>query len=918
MTPLEIFGNTLKWWLVVQVLGLLALPLAFRALRWLPGRGYGLAKPLGLLLSGYLLWLLGTFGLLRNTTGGAILALLLVGGLSVAVYLRAERPGPGEKPHHLGAWLRSHQALVIATEVVFALALFGWAYFRAHNPQIVATEKPMEFAFLNSILRDASLPPADPWLAGYDISYYYFGYVLIAMLVNLSGVLPGVGFNLAIALLMALAATGAFSVAYDLVAAHAGRAAPASHAAPEERRRQLVPAAALVTGVLAAVLLLFMGNWEASLEFAHQANMFPASFWQDADIVDLNSPATTGTWDTSNWRFWWWWRASRVVHDCNPTTDPVTNEIKSWPCAGAGGFSEIIDEFPFFSFLLADMHPHVLALPFTLLALGLAFNLLQRTIRAGRDRPPAGAKAHAADDAAGADASGDEQEAVAEDNEEDDDDDGQGFDLNALLGRARAVLLDFGPGYLLLYAVVLGALGFLNTWDFPTYLVVAAGALFFALWRMRGRADGRVYGQTALIAATLLALGFLLYLPFWIGFRSQLGGLLPNLAYPTRMPQFLVFFGPFIVIDLLFAIYVMVRLAQRGRFAWQEGFTFALALLLGLFAALALYVAIGQGTAAGQEVLARWSQYLNTQGGILTLVSSALKLRVSEWWLWFFLALGLGLLSGSLIGGVTRARGKLQAPGASAQPPGGTLSPSTLFALGLMAMSVLVVLFPEFFYLRDLFGSRINTIFKFYYQAWVLSAIGGAFALYFLWTRMSLAPRILVFIVFVAPAIGLGLLYPLNAAPAKLKDWSATPTLDGMVARLNGSPDLAGVQWLNANVRGQPVILEAVGGSYTDYARVSANTGLPTVLGWPGHEDQWRGTEAGALKGTRENDVKTIYQSSDWKTASDLLVQYNVEYVYIGPLERQIIQPGPALDKFKRNMTLVFESADSQVQIFRR
>jgi hypothetical protein len=67
-------------------------------------------------------------------------------------------------------------------QAVFAIALFGWALPR-HNPQISATEKPMEFAFLNSILRDPALPPADPWLAGYDISYYYFGYVLMAMLV---------------------------------------------------------------------------------------------------------------------------------------------------------------------------------------------------------------------------------------------------------------------------------------------------------------------------------------------------------------------------------------------------------------------------------------------------------------------------------------------------------------------------------------------------------------------------------------------------------------------------------------------------------------------------------------------------------------------------------------------------------------
>ena len=91
----------------------------------------------------------------------------------------------------LVAWLQANRWLVLATELLFLVVLVGWAAFRAYNPDIAGTEKPMEFAFVNGILRSPLFPPQDPWLSGYGISYYYFGYVMLAALVNLTGVDPG-------------------------------------------------------------------------------------------------------------------------------------------------------------------------------------------------------------------------------------------------------------------------------------------------------------------------------------------------------------------------------------------------------------------------------------------------------------------------------------------------------------------------------------------------------------------------------------------------------------------------------------------------------------------------------------------------------------------------------------------------------
>ena len=93
-------------------------------------------------------------------------------------------------------------------EILFFLAFAFLAFVRAGNPEIVGTEKPMELAFINAILRSPTFPPHDPWLSGYAISYYYFGYVMTAMLAKATGTLGSVAFNLMLALVFALSAVG--------------------------------------------------------------------------------------------------------------------------------------------------------------------------------------------------------------------------------------------------------------------------------------------------------------------------------------------------------------------------------------------------------------------------------------------------------------------------------------------------------------------------------------------------------------------------------------------------------------------------------------------------------------------------------------------------------------------------------------
>jgi uncharacterized membrane protein len=137
-------------------------------------------------------------------------------------------------------------------------------------------------------------------------------------------------------------------------------------------------------------------------------------------------------------------------------------------------------------------------------------------------------------------------------------------------------------------------------------------------------------------------------------------------------------------------------------------------------------------------------------------------------------------------------------------------------------------------------------------------------------------------------------------------------TLDGIAYMENSRPgEYAAIQWINDNLN-HGVILEAVGGSYSGYGRISTHTGLPTLLGWTYHEYQWRGDFS--VQGSRESDVAEIYTTDVTETAQDLINKYGIDYVYIGPLERTKYQPPdfPPIneEKFLNFMGLIYRKGD--------
>ncbi len=216
-----------------------------------------------------------------------------------------------------------------------------------------------------------------------------------------------------------------------------------------------------------------------------------------------------------------------------------------------------------------------------------------------------------------------------------------------------------------------------------------------------------------------------------------------------------------------------------------------------------------------------------------------------------------------------------------------------VFAVLLIILSTLLIFIPEFFYLKDIYPTyyRANTMFKLVFQAFIMLSLTSAYVLIRMivlmpYQRMKQRIITFCFLVVAAVLVCMVMTYPYLAVNAYYNNFKTYQGLDGIKYLKTLYPDdYLAIQWLNKHIKGQPVILEAQGDSYTDYARISANTGLPTVLGWTVHEWLWRGTYD--IPAPRINEVKTLYETSDLSAAKTLLKKYNAQYVYVGTLEFQ-------------------------------
>ncbi len=793
----------LVWWAVLLALGAVAIPYVFVVFRHLPDRGLGFAKVFGLLSVSYLVWLSGSLRAIPNGRGAVVLALFIfaLGGLLIFTRNRAQ----------LAGFLKEQSRTMLVYEVVFALAFAGWTVVRAFNPNIEATEKPMDFAMLNAVLRAESFPPLDPWLSGHTLQYYYFGYFNMSVLVQLTGTPPAVGFNLCLAFLFAAATTGMWSLVTNLVSAHQRRGAVGGR----------ISGSALFYGGVGAFLLMGMGNLVGVLELARAHGGGSPDFWNWVAVKDVSGAYQSASWYPD--QGWWWWHATRVI-------DTVQ--------AGQS-LDYTITEFPFFSFLLGDMHPHVMSLPFVVLALGFTANFFW----------------------------------------------GPAPSFWLWLNNLRGMLL---PG-----SLILGSLGFINGWDLGPFMLLFLGTGVLRVLLGWPKATRETWLDFCLWTALVSFAAFLLYAPFY---ASTAFGVLGALAtaqqdaavkgFPvawwngpgTRPLHFLLIWLPFMTMSGAYLI-VLARARMRER----------LPMLVG--------VVVG---AAGAWLL--------IELGMLVLPERIVEAHpfalLQRTWLLGPLAAALLLLKSFVSSWDQEASERAR-------------DAALVFVLALLIGGLALLTLSESFRIKDVFGNRMNTVFKLYYQTWLFLSCLSGFAVYYVnqrfWRGKLMASKgLLIWNSIVALIIGAGGVYSMAALLSKTDAFKGPANLDGLAYVEAIAPgELEALQWLRDQPRDpQAVVLEATGLQYTRYGRVSSVTGMPTVLGWAGHEVQWRGSDA--LFRGRAEDIARMYSEPDKTQVLPSLQKYNVRYVYVGALERTDF-PAASLAGFGQVMDTVFQNQGATI-----
>lgn len=827
------------WLIFINIIGWLAFPVCYTFFKQAFDRGYTAAKVVGLLLWGYFYWMGNLSGALANDQGGALAAAVLL--LTLSIFFVKKN---GLKT--ILAWIGENKQYVIFHEAVFLIAFLVWAIVRGANPEISGTEKPMELAFINGIFRSPTLPPNDPWLSGYSISYYYFGYLMVAAIMQLIGTASGTAFNLAIALTFALVAATSSGILINLLVK---KEIKVRFQLTKKRFRQI-----LLISLMAPLCILIVSNAEGFLEMLHSRGILwetdadgqlSSGFWQWLDIQDISQPPSLPLdWKPSRVGGSWWWRASRVLQDYNAVEQS----------------KEIIDEFPFFSFLLADLHPHVLAMPFVLLAIYTGFYLFQNP-----------------------------------------------FEVES---KKKKYLAFFKEPRLWFLAFLTGSLIFLNTWDFPIYFGLITLAFILPAIREYGWKKERI-GEYLSFTIPFGVACILVYLPFLLSLSSQAGGLLPSLIYRTRAVHFLVMFFPQIA---LLTGFLLVKFCKR-----ENKIEFIRIFLTGLMWAMVIFMfslmvpTLSQiipnlltrlGNAIGLNLDSKIQVLLAANQSFLSIfgadnVSELLQESIDRFLRYPFMLLFLLLVFSSCLF-LLFHHGKQ-----AEEEQRDHVDPSDQYVLLLILVGVLLAAFPEFFYLKDQFGWRMNTIFKFYFQVWILFSLAGAYAVGNISYITDRTKRISLSIGSVL-VIAVGLVYPAFSIVDKTNsfrnvEWS----LDGNQYYENSYPgETAAIDFLSEQPYG--IVVEAVGGSYTGFGRVSRLSGYPTVLGWPGHELQWRG--GSSEMGSRESDIAQLYETNDWETAKSFLDQYNINYVFISSLERSTYQVREA--KFAANLTQIYKNED--------
>lgn len=760
------FQPFISWWLTLLAITITFYPVIGLLFHKFHDGGWVFSKSIGIALSGYMMWFFSSIRLFRfnhtNTVVILYLCLIVNIGIVAAYYFFLPKEGKKRKPiYELYEFDFDKAKSMVSVEIIFFLVFLIWIYFRGFRPEVSNTESPMDYGFMAAMMRSDYMPPQDIWLAGKSINYYYVGQYMATFLTKLSNVRLQEGYNLSLMTIAGIGFTLAYSLIYNVMFTFiSDRELPKRKTlkkAFEVKVRRFHRYWCALSGLIAGIAVIFAGNMHYVIYYWIVGRWF-------------------GNPESPRWMHWfdkpkevYWWPDSTRYIGYNPDV--------------AG--DKTIHEFPSYSFILGDLHAHVVNIIFIMSVLGLLYALL--LIRKSK-----------MDD----------------------------LRLGVSIKRPNFKKEAFHP-IILLLGFFIGLFHMTNYWDYPIYYVVSGAIILFsnAILYQFSLDTLKLTGAHAVV---IIGIAKIVSLPFELNFDKISTGI--RLTYNRTMPyQLLVLWG----LPILIVAYYVIT---RYRDLWLEGFI----------------------TKKSKEY---FSKKLNKKGKILS------KNEKDE--------------SFVIFGGEKNKLYQFIEH----------LPVADLFIVTLGLCAIGLIILPEVIYVKDIYDdyARANTMFKLTYQGFIMFGLCMGYIL----VRGLIYGRLIMR--RIAAFAGILLLlwtayYPVTAIDMwyqpKKETFKNLDSIEFMQNRCND--DYAAINWLNENVQGMKVIVESYGASYSEYNRISAFTGLPTVIGWQTHEFLWRSEASGdfpPIITERHEDVTTIYTSMDSNEILYYLKKYEVDYIYLGKLE---------------------------------
>lgn len=740
VTAHKLFGEEFRlfagWWFTIFVLGSVFMPLSIVVFGKFSDCGWMFSKVIAIAVTGWMVWYLSSLKILKFTRTGCfvIIAVCLILNIVLLVF----------KSKDIGSNLSLNTlAHILLAEGVFIALFVLWMYIKGFNPKAYGTtEKLMDFGFMEAMFKSEYMPPEDMWLAGENLNYYYVGQFLATYITKVAGCGVEYGYNF---MLMMIAAMG-FSLPASIVY-NVSRDSWKDSKKADSHFFSLFP---YFAAGLAGIAVSFISN----MHYVIYAKFIP---WLRT-MLGLNELAEKAGYSFPGY---WFPNATRYI-GYNPETEDKT-----------------IHEFPLYSYVLGDLHAHVINIIFVLTVVAVLYAYLQfrkKKMDLARTNGVLGVYINKSD--------------------------------RNVFGIPDFYAELFNP-CILLTGFFIGLFHTTNFWDFPIYFVVAGAVILFSNCVIYDFSK-RTLILTAFHAAVVLIIAKLTCLPFTINFNQISTSIMPCVNR-TPLYQLAILWGLPLTVTFVFLGILIRNQIDDGVFQKDKKAT------------------VGRNS------------------------------------------------------GLFRFIGNLEIP--------------DLFILVLGLCAFGLVLIPEIIYVKDIYSGaykRANTMFKLTYQSFILFGMTMGYVLAKLVFYAKKKKRFwfaVICIVLVLMNTG----YFGNSTKAWFGNW--TESEEGYKSLNAGDylkdvnvDDYNATNWINDNIEGRPVMLEANGDSYTDYCRVSVRTGLPTLLGWRTHEWLWQSDATGELPAIveqRTDDVQTIYSSYDINAIRNLIKKYNIEYIYVGSLERE-------------------------------